>query len=108
MPPAPKTDRASEGLVLQRVAGAYDRGGKRTNLIEAEAVANAVAAHARTSANLSLGIVTFSSAQRDAIEDLLRNQTTQRRAGLTTSCARARRRTSSLRTSKTFRGTSAT
>jgi very-short-patch-repair endonuclease len=71
MPPAPKTDRASEGLVLRRVAGAYDRGGKRTNLIEAETVANAVAAHARTSANLSLGIVTFSSAQRDAIEDLL-------------------------------------
>ena len=71
MPPAPKTDRASEGLVLRRVTGAYDRGGKRTNLIEAEAVANAVAAHARTSANLSLGIVAFSSAQRDAIEDLL-------------------------------------
>ena len=71
MPPAPKTDRGSEGLVLQRVAGSYDRGGKRTNLIEAEAVANAVAAHARTSADLSLGVVTFSTAQRDAIEDLL-------------------------------------
>ena len=71
MPPAPGTDRASEGLILRRVAGAYDRGGKRTNLIEGEAVANAVAAHARTSAELSLGIVTFSTAQRDAIEDLL-------------------------------------
>jgi very-short-patch-repair endonuclease len=71
MPPAPKTDRASEGLVLRSVAGAYDRGGKRTNLIEAEAVANAVAAHAKTSADLSLGVVTFSTAQRDAIEDLL-------------------------------------
>jgi very-short-patch-repair endonuclease len=71
MPPAPKTDRASEGLVLRRVAGAYDRGGKRTNLIEAEAVANAVAAHAKRSADFSLGVVTFSTAQRDAIEDLL-------------------------------------
>ena len=71
MPPAPKTDRASEGLILRRVAGAYDRGGKRTNLIEAEAVANAVAAHARTCPELSLGVVTFSTAQRDAIEDLL-------------------------------------
>ena len=59
------------GLILHRVAGAYDRGGKRNNLIEAEAVANAVAAHARTRPILSLGIVTFSSAQRDAIEDLL-------------------------------------
>jgi very-short-patch-repair endonuclease len=71
MPPAPGTDRESEGLILRRVAGAYDCGGKRTNLIESETVANAVAAHARTSAELSLGIVTFSTAQRDAIENLL-------------------------------------
>jgi very-short-patch-repair endonuclease len=71
MPPSPEADRTGEGLILQRVAGAYDRGGKRTNLIEAEAVANAVAEHARASADLSLGVVTFSSAQRDAIEDLL-------------------------------------
>ena len=71
VPPAPKPDRASEGLILRRVAGAYDRGGKRTNLIEAEAVANAVATHARPCMDLSLGIVTFLSAQRDAIEDLL-------------------------------------
>src|SRR5208337_4088870 len=48
MPPAAKTDRASEGLILRRVPGAYDRGGKRTNLIEAEAVANAIASHAKT------------------------------------------------------------
>ena len=71
MPPAPEADRTSEGLILRRVAGAYDRGGKRTNLIEAEAVANTVAEHARSSPDRSLGIVTFSSAQRDAIEDLL-------------------------------------
>jgi very-short-patch-repair endonuclease len=71
MPPAPVTGRGSEGLILHRVAGAYDRGGKRHNLIEAEAVANAVAAHARSSPGLSLGIATFSSAQRDAIEDVL-------------------------------------
>ena len=71
MPPAPVANRGSEGLILHRVAGAYDRGGKRNNLIEAEAVANAVAAHARSSPGISLGIGTFSSAQRDAIEDLL-------------------------------------
>ena len=71
MPPAPKADRASEGLILRRVPGAYDRGGKRTNLIEAEAVANAVATHARACPELSVGVVTFSTAQRDAIEDLL-------------------------------------
>lgn len=71
MPPAPSTERGSEGLVLRRVAGAYDRGGKRINGIEAEAVAMAVTAHARTRPNLSLGVVTFSSVQRDAITDLL-------------------------------------
>jgi very-short-patch-repair endonuclease len=71
MPPAPVADRGSEGFVLRRVAGAYDRGGKRNNLIEAEVVANAVAAHARMDPDATLGIVTFSSAQRDAIEDLL-------------------------------------
>jgi very-short-patch-repair endonuclease len=71
MPPAPVAERGSEGLILRRVAGAYDRGGKRNNLIEAEAVANAVAAHARTSPDVSLGVATFSSAQRDAIEGLL-------------------------------------
>ena len=32
-------------------------GGKRNNLVEAEAVASAVAGHARTNPNLSLGIV---------------------------------------------------
>jgi very-short-patch-repair endonuclease len=58
-------------LVLRRVAGAYNRGGKRNNLIEAEVVANAVAAHARMDPDATLGIVTFSSAQRDAIEDFL-------------------------------------
>ena len=71
MPPAPVAERGSEGLILHRVAGSYDRGGKRNNLIEAEVVANAVAAHARSNPGASLGVVTFSSAQRDAIEDLL-------------------------------------
>ena len=47
MPPAPVTERGEQGLKLRRVAGAYDRGGKRTNEIEAHAVAEAVARHAR-------------------------------------------------------------
>ncbi len=64
MPPAPSKDRAAEGLILRRVNGAYDRGGKRINMIEAEAVATAVINHARSSETLSLGIVTFSTAQR--------------------------------------------
>ena len=71
MPPAPVANRLSEGLFLRRVAGAYDRGGKRINVIEAEAVASAVADHASTNPDVSLGVVTFSSAHRDAIEDRL-------------------------------------
>lgn len=71
MPPAPAAGRDGVGLILRRVAGAYDRGGKRVNVIEAEAVVDAVAKHASASPNLSLGVVTFSTAQRDTISDLL-------------------------------------
>jgi very-short-patch-repair endonuclease len=71
MLPAPVTERGEQGLKLRRVEGAYDRGGKRTNEIEAHAVAEAVARHARKDAGLSLGIVTFSTAQRDLIADIL-------------------------------------
>ncbi len=71
IPPAPETDRTAKGLILRRVQGAYDRGGKRTNPIEAEAIAEAAACHARTCGELSLGIVTFSTAQRDLIGDIL-------------------------------------
>jgi very-short-patch-repair endonuclease len=71
MPPAPAAQRSKEGLFLTRVTGAYDRGGKRINLIEADAVAQAVAQHAKANPDLSLGVVTFSSAQRDVIGELL-------------------------------------
>jgi very-short-patch-repair endonuclease len=71
MPPAPVTERGEQGLKLRRVVGAYDLGGKRTNEIEAHAVAEAVARHARNDSGLSLGVVTFSTAQRDLIADIL-------------------------------------
>ncbi len=71
MPPSPSLDRNSEGLTLTRVPGAYDRGGKRTNQIEAEAIVAAVRDHARTSPELSLGVVTFSSAQKALLDDLM-------------------------------------
>ena len=71
MPPAPATERREQGLILHEVKGAYDRGGKRINVIEAEAVACAVAAHARNTPGLTLGIVAFSTVQRDAITDIL-------------------------------------
>lgn len=45
----------------------YDRGGSRTNAGEATAVAEAVMEHAKHSPNQTLGVVAFSTAQRDAI-----------------------------------------
>ena len=50
---------------------AYDRGATRTNQKEAEKVAEAVMEHARLHPKLSLGVVAFSTAQRQAIQDAL-------------------------------------
>ncbi len=52
----------------------YDRGLTRTNPLEAEALADAVMEHARKHPRLSLGVVAFSSAQREAIEDVLEDR----------------------------------
>jgi very-short-patch-repair endonuclease len=71
LPPSPALERRDKGLILRRVAGSYDRGGQRTNRIEAEAIAAAVAEHARLCPYLSLGVVTFSTVQRDLIADLI-------------------------------------
>jgi very-short-patch-repair endonuclease len=71
MPPAPTLERSDKGLILRRVQGAYDRGGLRTNLVEAQAIVDAAADHARDAPRRSLGIVTFSAAQRDLVCDLL-------------------------------------
>ena len=49
----------------------YDRGKTRTNPQEAETVADAVIEHARKYPGLTLGVVAFSSAQRQAIQDAL-------------------------------------
>lgn len=71
LPPSPEATRGKAGLVINRVNGSYDRGGKRTNQVEAQAVVDAVAKHARENPDLSLGVVTFSIQQRDLIDDLL-------------------------------------
>jgi very-short-patch-repair endonuclease len=71
MPPSPTLARSDKGLILRRVEGAYDRGGLRTNLVEAQAIVDAAADHARNFPRQSLGIVTFSTAQRDLVCDLL-------------------------------------
>ncbi|WP_349317275.1 DUF3320 domain-containing protein [Chitinophaga sp. MM2321] len=62
----------NKGLVFHHLKDtAYDRGKTRTNPKEAEIVADAVMAHARKNPALSLGVVAFSTSQRQAITDVL-------------------------------------
>ncbi|MCC9600027.1 DUF4011 domain-containing protein [Stieleria sp. JC731] len=68
--PSPISEGGDLGLRFRYVSdGCYDRGGSRTNRIEAQAVADAVLQHARETPHLSLGVATFSAAQRDAVRD---------------------------------------
>jgi hypothetical protein len=71
LPPSPLQKNPAYGLCFTRVDGVYDRGGKRDNRIEGEALVARVAEHARVDPQLSLGIVTFSTAQRNLITELL-------------------------------------
>lgn len=71
LPPSPLQKNPSFGLTFTRVAGVYDKGGKRDNRIEGEAIVSRVAEHARAHPDVSVGIVTFSSAQRNLITELL-------------------------------------
>ena len=51
--------------------GVYDRGGRRDNVREAEVVVGLIKEHLRKHPNQSLGVVTFSVAQADTIENHL-------------------------------------
>lgn len=67
--PSPGVNPLARGLRIHHVQDAvYDRGKTRTNPGEAKAVAAAVMKHAREFPDLTLGVVAFSVAQRDAIE----------------------------------------
>lgn len=76
LPPSPLQDDPEYGMSFTRVPGVYSStssGGGRpgTNRIEAEAVSDAVAEHARRYPEMSLGIVAFSVKQRDMITEVL-------------------------------------
>lgn len=66
--PSPYDAVAGMGLKFNLMTGApYDRGGTRTNSVEAKAVAEAVMRHAREHPKQTLGIATFSVSQRQVI-----------------------------------------
>lgn len=54
--------------------GVYDRSGKRNNPIEANKVADLVFEHIRKHPNRSLGVVTFSEAQQNAVDAAIRQK----------------------------------
>ena len=57
--------------------GVYDRGGKKNNIIEAQKVADLVFEHFRRYPNRSLGVVTFSEAQQNAVDAAIRQKRLQ-------------------------------
>lgn len=57
--------------------GIYDRSGKRNNPIEANKVADLVFEHIRKYPNRSLGVVTFSEAQQNAVDAAIRQKRIQ-------------------------------
>ncbi len=66
--PSPTTITSMHGLHFRFVkGGVYDRGNTATNSVEAKEIANAVIEHAKLHPKKSLGVGTFSVAQRDAI-----------------------------------------
>ena len=70
--PSAKAETDSLGVKLVHVPGAiYDRGGKRNNPAEAEKVADLVFEHFKTYPKKTLGVVTFSIAQMEAIEEAI-------------------------------------
>ncbi|MCW3999021.1 MAG: DUF3320 domain-containing protein [Candidatus Bathyarchaeota archaeon] len=70
--PSAKADTDSLGVKLVHVPDAiYDRGGKRDNPLEAEKVADLVFEHFKNYPKKTLGVVTFSIAQMDAVEEAI-------------------------------------
>lgn len=71
--PSPRLDGVDTGVSFVYVPdGVYGRGGSRTNVVEARRVAELVLEHCRTRPDLSLGVITMSIEQRDAVEEELR------------------------------------
>ncbi len=76
LPPSPLQLDPNYGLKFTRVPGVYARGKNATarsgtNKIEAQHVVKAVAQHARTCPDLSLGVVAFSKAQSNTLTEAL-------------------------------------
>ncbi|MYB71460.1 MAG: DUF3320 domain-containing protein [Gemmatimonadetes bacterium] len=66
--PSPGVNPYAKGLTFNHLSeSVYERGSSRTNPMEACAVAEAVMRHAKVHPDMTLGVVAFSTAQRDCI-----------------------------------------
>lgn len=79
LPPSPLQLDPNYGLKFHRVPGVYARGKNATaragtNKIEAQHVVKAIAEHARTCPELSLGVVAFSKTQSDMLTEVLEHE----------------------------------
>jgi hypothetical protein len=76
----PSAIAKDEGLGVKMVHvpdGVYDRGGRRNNLKEAEVVADLVFEHFQKYPKKTLGVVTFSIAQMDAVDEAVERRRRQ-------------------------------
>lgn len=67
--PGAVTDGHDVGVAFYKADGVYDRSNQRDNVREAEVVAERVIHHFSTRPHLTLGVVTLSKAQAEAVED---------------------------------------
>ncbi|MGO9475635.1 MAG: AAA domain-containing protein [Rhodomicrobium sp.] len=72
LPPSPHIGTSTQGLSLVRTEPRhYGRGTTKSDVVQASAVAEAIANHIEKCSDLSLGVVALSGAQRDVIEDMI-------------------------------------
>lgn len=72
--PAARFDQPEAGVHFKHVPdGVYDRSGKQNNEREAEVVAQLVMDHFTNTPKRSLGVITFSVAQMNAVKDAIEN-----------------------------------
>ncbi len=76
--PGAVTDGRDVGVAFYKADGVYDRSNRRDNVREAEVVAERVIHHFSTRPHLTLGIVTLSKAQAEAVEDAVARARTTR------------------------------
>lgn len=69
----PSVDDQSTKVQYIPVSGYYDKGGKRSNAAEAEAIVQEIARRLKEGGKKSLGVIAFSVVQQSLIEDMLQD-----------------------------------